>query len=163
MENHSFIDPPVVKIAIDPTEKKKKKKKIRYSSFYITLNTNTKYEDAILFEKAELLESILKRILSADQIIQLLVPREEGVELNAESVKKITSQAGIEVGETNGFLHAHILIEVSHYTKIHLNYNLIAEKIKQEMDLPHLPYIYSRLYKNVGRQLEDYLFKNVKK
>src|SRR5690606_7348166 len=99
-------------------------------------------------------QNVLRSQLSHERIVDFLVAKEEGVPLNATTVKKITSQGAVEVGENNKYLHAHILVEVSHYTKVHLNYKEMANEIREKMNLAHQPYVYCKLYRSVGKILE---------
>ena len=142
---------------------KKKYKQLRKSNFYITINTNKRFNPHSL-EVKEFKKKFKKccdELLGPSKIPELFKIKEEGKQFNRENIKGIKITKVIEIGGTTHCVHLHAIIQVSHYVNIHLNYEEIIKFVKEKMNLPNI-YFNNRVWRDNGQNLEEYLKKTSK-
>lgn len=116
---------------------KKKFGELRTSLFLITINTNqtVRSEDELIYWANLLERGIEKAVDSLDEIILFLSENAKSVEENDGTEDDINSnwlldeypnpevRYAIEIGESanGGRIHAHIVMRIKHYSKIHMN------------------------------------------
>lgn len=140
---------------------KSKKKQLKHSNFYITINTNQQFKSDD-DPKSKLLQQQLKDSIShcfnniKDYIV--LKDKNKDVTISKEWIKSIDLDGVVEVGEKYHQPHAHLLIHISHYTYIHFNYQKLKEEILENTGLDTV-YVYCKLYKDARANLKDYINK----
>lgn len=172
---------------IDPN----KRKENSFSIFFVTINTNMNYSSKIpeknlrlqasREEAADKLANAIDNLFGSDpgaggncDFLEFfkLPPNTFPVYANDDKdyeewcgrfkelwVKGTTEWSNKSKSRT--FLHAHAIIKVVHSTMIHLNKDAIAQYIKAEMGMPHLPYIHIDMVNDGFYQLINYIQKDV--
>ena len=114
----------------------------RSSNFYITINTNKTVGDVYNLKDTERayidkFEKVWKGFFEkpASQYINV-VGREPGDTLE-NSVREMTMDGQTEyLSSGRRLIHAHILIQIKHYTKLQFNAQAFREYLTKEMNLP---------------------------
>lgn len=147
-------------------------RRIKFSGFFITVNTNKKFDRANddldkwdeKFQKA-----ICKLFSSIDNYKNIL-------QINKNKNKKYINDTfskdyiksiklndwSTEIGPNEHRLHAHIVLSIRHFTLIHINVGFVTEFFKKILELPGL-YINVRTFTNAKMSLIDYINKDSKK
>lgn len=107
--------------------------KPKRSAWLYTISTNQRYEDddANLEEDEEVFGEVIEGILN--NIGNYLNFKIEGDSFTGEKVQNVSCDYVIERGGKTKALHAHILIQITHYSRIHLNYEAVKHKIEEEI------------------------------
>ena len=141
------------------TEVKTKKRQLRHSNYFITINTNkrfTGHEPHFNRRTREFEKAITDTF--ADEVGDIVVFKEGG----PADIKSINLEYGIELGDELGCLHVHLTLKISHYAKLKLDYAAIRAKMLEK--LPFLEgkpvHMSNRLYRDAGGTLRDYMNKN---
>lgn len=136
-------------------------KKLKHSNFYLTMNTNkpmdiSKESDVAIIHRFE--ESIHDIFSHVPNYINIMG---EGGYDN-ETFKDINVQFCTELGPKTLLLHTHLVILVSHYTAIRLDYKKLRVLVCEANGLNniYMNNIVIRGSNNLSR-LEDYLTKNM--
>lgn len=133
------------KIVPPPSEKKRWK----YSTFFITINTNrTDYD-------AEKLKKALGQILSNDDLFYKLLKG------NTDLIDKeyATAQYAVEVGTKTHNVHAHILIKLRHNTKVQFNSALLHKVLEQKLGVVGV-YVDVKGFGQSDKTIQEYIFKD---
>jgi hypothetical protein len=137
-------------------------KKPIQSNFFITLNLNQQYHKdehkANIDNDMEVFDDLINEMLkNIDQYIKL----PDGVHYNDDTVKDVSADYVIEVGNIKKQVHAHIMLKFKHFTKIQLDYLKIKEFFKEELGLNNV-YMQAKLLKaSSSDSIIDYLNKMV--
>ena len=141
-------------------KEKNKSKQLRHSNFFITINTNQRFnpysEECKIF-KGKLQNAVDK--LLTEKMNEIIEFKEEG-EFNTEYIKNIDIQNALEIGPETNTVHSHTLLMINHYSNIKLNYKVINEFIKTELGLKNI-YLNNRVAHGINsmNNLKDYLSK----
>lgn len=139
----------------------------KMSSYFITFNTNLGYKGkdqlANLENDAEFLQhSVLQPMLNQDlhQFVQFLEPEKNW----NDHILQTSGDFAIEVGHAKKRLHAHILLNIKHNTKIQLDYKGMREYLEGKLGLKGI-HFNARAIRgaNAERNIENYLQKFVDK
>lgn len=145
---------------------------LRNSLFFITINTNKEAkDDEQLEEMIDKLRSVIKMAFNERfrDIITFLSPNansqsaNDGTEDNFDSdwLADISPNPEvhycIEIGKKQKRLHAHIIVRLKHYSKIHMNRHGWCD-ILSEMNVDNV-YINFKGLPNTSKNLEEYLKK----
>jgi len=114
-----------------------KNRRLRSSNFYITINSNKRVvlvdqltpEDEAYFQQ---FDAAWKRYFnqSPDVWLKFLMPGDN----TKNSVKSIDSLAHAELQSSRqSMIHAHMLIEIKHYTKVHLDVDKLRAYMESAM------------------------------
>lgn len=123
--------------------------KWKYSTFFITINTNQKDFDR------EKLKSVLTQIYGNDTMFYALMKGDM-----AKVDKDWTSVSfGIEVGDKTGFVHSHSLIKLRHHTKLSFNLDLLKKVLMKELKLDGI-YVNVQSSGNSEMNLSQYINKD---
>ncbi len=111
------------------TEKEKTEKRTKkYSTFYITVNTNRRHKGENLpghVDKDKFAQGF-REVL--DDIPSFFVYKDKkGTYADIES---ITVNSTPEIGTEKGLVHGHAIVKVVHYTNIHLNFPAMKQAFK---------------------------------
>lgn len=141
-----------------------KKARLHHSNYYITINTNQRFtgheEEFNLF--VENFQNTIDNVLmSNDGLKQIIKFKDPSANFTTQFIDSINPEGVVEKSPNNNTIHAHILLKISHRTLISLDYDLIKQKIQEEMNLKNI-YMSVRVYRSSTDQLEDYLKKNQK-
>ena len=110
----------------------KDKKRVRYSRFFLTWNSNKFVTDTASpdFQQLELrVETYFNSLM--DNITDYITIKQIGDTI--DKVKAINCEPAFKIGETQRRFHAHILIHVDHYTKVHLDINKIRTETNERI------------------------------
>jgi hypothetical protein len=125
---------------IDDTKRKnnndKSKKQLRHSSYFITINTNQRfnplskeYED--FFNKFKI---TLNELLNNH--VNDIIGINEGEQSNV--IKNVKTDMAIELAPNTNCVHSHIMMDISHYSSVKLNYQFIKDFICQRLNLSNI-------------------------
>jgi hypothetical protein len=156
------LDNKIIEKPIDIKELKKKKRQLKNSSFFITINTNQRIN-----KLSEEYEKFIKKFkdvkddLFNNYLNEIIIFKDDLCD-KENDIKNVNTEYSIEVGEKTGCIHSHTLMKISHYTNIQINYKFITDFIKGSMNLPNI-YLNNRVYYNNSEQnLKDYIEKTKK-
>jgi len=76
-------------------------------------------------------------------------------------MESIWIKGGTEFAPKTGYLHAHIIMKVEHRTRLQVNTEEIAAHFRQQLNLPHKPYVNIHVINFAERILENYITKSV--
>jgi hypothetical protein len=149
---------------IEPEAKKevKKKRQLRHSNFFETFNTNQRFTEYNEGYQAyvDKLKAVLKDMFNnyMDRIIKMV----DNGDIEKD-IKDVTTEFCVEKAPNTDTIHAHALITVDHYAKVHLDYKFMCEFIKQSMGLSNI-YHQSKLFKDANNKttLKEYIEKSLK-
>lgn len=103
------------------------------SSFLITINTNRSVSSDIDRDVlSSMMRPILHRLLD-DRNIPLMLKFRDGTRDNG-LIRGVDSEFAIEVGGKQRRLHAHILTNIYHNTKIHIDPLYIREEVTDQLN-----------------------------
>ena len=148
----------------DQSKNTKLRKRLNHSNFFVTLNTNQKWNgNEEGFEMyVQKFRNAIDKIFGHQNIEKFVKWKSnitnygEKVAWNNKTIKKIEIQKAIENSDSG--LHAHILIGIAHYSKLHLDYNSISSSLAHEMGLEKI-YHYTRVFHDSKANLLDYIEK----
>lgn len=103
--------------AVGPVRKK------RYSNYFITINTNRRPPTADPYSMADKFRTWLANFVFTNAVYKEAFVLNNGAdEFNDENVDKITTLITVEVGSKQKRLHAHILMNVAHYSVLKVDF-----------------------------------------
>jgi hypothetical protein len=160
----SVIDINNIKEKNEESDKKledRKSRQLRHSSFFLTINTNKKYN-----KLSQEYEDFVKRFKDCidemlnNQVKGFVTLKTDDYDYNKD-IKNIESEYAIEIGPRSGAIHSHVMIHIAHYTSVKLNFEFITEFIKKQMDLSNI-YLNSRVVfgANSRQNLKEYIEKS---
>jgi len=135
-----------------------KSKKSRRSSFFLTINTNKKFNPHS--EEYEQFNDSFKKSLNEiyNNIDQYVKIKNEGDTWNDDTIRDVSIESATEIGGKNNAAHAHVNLNFLHKTRLQLDYDKIKEKLMTDLNLQGL-YLNNKLYYNNQMSLEEYLRK----
>ena len=143
---------------------KVKPRKVKSSSFHVTINTNQRYgsKEAIIKDMRPLYENLLRIFRDPEKVEQIIEIMEEGKAYN-DVIGSVSTNIGIEYSEKAG-LHAHSLITITHVTKVRINLKQLRRILDES--LPHLPenapYVNVRFVPDQKQVVMNYVNKKVR-
>ena len=143
------------------TEKPREAKPKR-SSWLYTVSTNQRYEDDD--PNLENDEAVFNDVVYdiCENIGDYLVFKVDGDGFTDDKVQYANSDFVVERGGKTKALHAHILIQISHHSRIHLDYEGIKRQVEESLGIK--VYINGKLCKPTSdHYLSEYLHKHYAK
>lgn len=139
------------------TRVRKATKRIRYSVFMITWNSNKSFADLNDpdFKELELrAEKYWESTL--DNIIDYIIIKKDGD--NSEKIKTVSTDAGFEIGGEKRCFHAHMYVRVDHYTSVKLD----VDRLRKEIAETIAPggWISVKATADSTKTMQDYIHKN---
>jgi hypothetical protein len=122
----------------------KKRERASHSIFHIVVNTNLRFQadDPDLIQKADQLKQCADDLLgNADSVMKGLKVNfryDPTGAIDDEHILKIKTACSVERGNKFGQLHAHIVIQVKHKTKILVDKSWVENAFKAGMGLESL-------------------------
>ena len=146
-----------VKGRVQDLEKKEKNKKPIHSNYLITVNTNQQYKnDENLQNDVTIFDEIINNLLNnIDQYIKL----PDGIPFDEPYIKDVTVDYVVEVGDIKKQIHTHIMIKITHFTKVQLQYLNIKQDIKEALGLDNIYFQSKLLRQSASDNILDYLSK----
>lgn len=149
-------------------------KRISYSNWFITINTNQRFDS---YDKARpLLLSLQKAVRSVFQHLEEYVTFASdmvGHTWSDDYILQVRAKQGVEYSETRGLAHVHFMIAIKHRSKIRLDYSKIQTHIRQSLATdcpqcfrdaatgePKQLYFNSKLYRNADANFQSYIDKD---
>jgi len=134
---------PVQVQEVGSTEGSQQQRKKKFSTFLVTINTQRVPRTQPEVDRgAEELRGIMRQMLTSEglgRIVKFLTP---GHAWQPEYIDDIKAEFSIEIGERFGRLHTHALIEMAHFSKIHLDrvgiQGFFAGEASSFTDKPHV-------------------------
>lgn len=139
-----------------------KRRKNRTSNFFLTINTNQHFNQHS--EEYEKFNDKLKVSLNEiyENIGDYLKIKKDKDEYKNDTydnnIHDVDIKSATEIGSKTGKAHSHTLIAVKHNTLVHLDYDKIKEKIKNDLQLKNF-YLNNRVSSNSNANLVDYISK----
>jgi hypothetical protein len=155
------ISPKETNEEVKEKPKKEKKKQLRHSNFFMTLNTNQRYDEM----NEEFAPFVAKFKASLQDLfnnhMKDIVKIKEGD--SEDDIRDVKTEFCVEKAPTTNTIHSHAIISISHYTNVQLDYKFITEYIKQQMGLDNL-YLKNKVFygANNSQTLKDYIEKSAK-
>lgn len=135
--------------------KKKKKAKLKYSNYYMTINSNL----AKGIDKKKFRDGFVDVFDNIGDYIKFKGMKEPNYDL-IDSIKVSTHP---EVGKKRGLIHGHALVKIKHRTKIGLDYDGMREALIESGAVPASGFhFYSKLVKDNVGTLKDYMTKTMR-
>ena len=118
--------------------------RVKTSSFHITANTNQRYgsKDAIVADMRPLYGSMTSMFAIPENIVEMIEILKEG-DTHAENIGHVETNIGIEYSPKAG-LHAHILMTITHTTKVRINLPAFRKIVGETMGEKRMPHIHVR-------------------
>ena len=141
-----------------------KPKKVKSSSFHVTINTNQRYgsRDAIVQDMRPLYNNLLSIFNDVEKVREIVEIMEPNKEFN-DVIGSVNTHIGIEYSEKAG-LHAHCLITITHITKVRIHLKNLRRILDES--LPHLPndapYVNVRFVPDQKQVVMNYVNKKVR-
>lgn len=128
---------------IDDTKRKdnndpnKKVSQLRHSMYFITINSNQRYNvlSQEYEEFAKKFKSTIDNLLN-NHISEIITLKDN--EDDNKKIKSVKSEVALEVGQKTTCVHAHIMMDVAHYSSIKLDYQFIRDYVTKEMGLTNI-------------------------
>jgi len=146
---------------------KRGKEEIKYSNFFLTINTNYRAKSDSDFDTftrayAEVLSEMFnKKKMGA--IIRFLPPNEDD-EWKRPYILKADAHTNLEEGTTvrGGRIHSHSLIEITHKSKIHINARAVKNMVYDKMKPYGVkgPYVHVQLVNEEQKKILSYMRKD---
>lgn len=154
------VDVPTKAIGKEAAEKLGRKR-LRHSNFYVTLNTNQRFQAGQegLVEFVQRLRQVASEVFSRTSIGDYMQLKKEGHKFTKEFVKSVEIDRVVERGAKNDTIHLHCLVKVAHWSSVSLDYAKIRAKFINDLGLPGL-YLKIKLYHNANDSLTNYLYKD---
>lgn len=134
-----------------------KDEKLHTSNYHIICNANKpmKTEE----QKRDFIEAIEGMLNSLPQFLKF--KGNDGAKFTKRWVKEISTESSIEVGDKYHQLHAHMLIKISHFTKIQLDYGAMKHYLlNSDAEVLHGGFWFKGwLFSNPEAALKDYIMK----
>lgn len=130
---------------------KGKEKEWKYSTFFLTINTNRQDYDR------QKLREVLDRLYGDDDMFYSLIA---GEGLDTIDRDYTIVEFAIEVGKVGGKIHSHALIMMRHKGRIRLNIQLLRTVLKKALGLSDL-HIDVKASGDTIRRLADYIRKDI--
>jgi hypothetical protein len=144
---------------------RKQKKRLRHSNYLILINTNKSFidgQDPDLLELIKKLRECLKTSFASENIGKYVTfPKNPTHAWNTDWIKSCNVESVIERGKGKNFLHAHVRCKISHWSCIQVNFDLMREDLKKELDIPGIFIRYKRQDPTDDDLMEDYINKDV--
>lgn len=117
--------------------------KPKTSRFFLTMNTNRSpvsnvEERELVSNLGDALTDVFKDHNSMRQIIKFLIP---GHTYSKLFIQSSAAEFAVEKGGKMKRLHAHVWLEVTHTSKIHLDLEAVKSLVKDRSGIP-IPYIH---------------------
>jgi len=141
-----------------------KPKKVKSSSFHVTINTNQRYgsKDAIVQDMRPLYTNLLSIFNDTEKVREIIEIMEPGKAFN-DVIGSVNTHIGIEYSEKAG-LHAHCLVTITHITKVRIHLKNLRRILDES--LPHLPndapYVNVRFVPDQKQVVMNYVNKKVR-
>jgi tRNA nucleotidyltransferase (CCA-adding enzyme) len=148
--------------AVKDAPKDVKKRKLRRTNLFFTINTNKSYNDMderrddAQKEFVKALEKWLDRKIIGEYII--FTDKFKHHSYTSEYFKQVKIDIVPEFGPERGFLHIHGVIAIAHRSSIRFNFQLLKERLCKELNLPNI-YMQYRLFFDTKVNIEDYIHK----
>jgi len=120
----------------------------RKSNFFITINTNhAPTSDAEATRLGRDFQQAIRKAWDDDDSVRKMITFRGGGPRDFNQIKKMEVDYRPEIAPKNGFLHAHILFEITHTVPkpgIHLNIPAVLKAVKRHAETPEVakaPYI----------------------
>lgn len=119
-------------------------RKLRFSNFHITINTNvrpTEHEESV--EHSERLEDAVRGLLSHAGLQRIITFHVPGDVYGSKTIRKVTAKFAVELGtQPKGRrVHAHVVLMLQHLSFIRLNLPEIAALVREATGVPR-PYVH---------------------
>ena len=154
----------LTEIEFDPNVKPKKKDtQLRHSNFFITINTNQRFnKHSEEYQKFNTeFKNVIDKLFNKDNIHNVIQLKNKDAEFNNKSIKSVNIDKVVELGPVSGCVHLHAIISTEQYTPLQLNFSFIVDFVKQQMKLSNV-YLNSKLIKDGMASVKDYLKKGEK-
>lgn len=152
--------------AASATFKGKTKKRIAHSNYFITVSTNeqfTEFQEEQFVKRAKELEAIYNDVMThIDKYIVFKEPNTSDT-FSPEYFQRIEHDVAFERGKTTGYLHFHALLQISHWSKIKVDFELMRKDLSEGLwgvGTPHRVYLMTRWFADTKQTLESYISKN---
>lgn len=140
----------------------KKKNRLRRTNLFFTINTNKSYNDMDerRADAQKEFTTALRKLLSKEKVADYIVFTEKYKHHSyiPEYFKHVKLHIVPEFGPERGFLHLHGVIEIAHRSSIRFNFQLLKERLCEELHLPNI-YIQYRLFFDTKVNIMDYINK----
>ena len=138
-------------------------KKIRYSIFFITWNSNyyvadeadPKYQE-IMTQAADYLN---KKLMPS--IKEYIIVKKDGHNID-EWARDIKTQGRFEIGPDSRRLHCHCLVRVDHWTNVRLDIDRIRRELTENITSAPGAYLYVSASNDTKATIEDYINKTAR-
>mgnify|MGYP006142836403 CR=1 FL=1 len=134
----------------DPRSDGLKTRRLQESNFFITINPNKKFAEVDAPQAAGVMWKVCAELFSPENIFKLIVlgPKDPGTyaeDLFEDVIRSIETTPTVEVGEKQGRMHSHIIVEVEHFSQVQINLPLLRASYKAA---------YNRLGAEFGMQMK---------
>ena len=136
--------------------------KPKNSTFLVTCNTNFKpttnsESRAAAAELKHAAENVFGSVKNIAPLVKFL----DGKQWSDETIDNVDVLIGVELGtgKRGGRIHAHIKVEIDHYSKIHLNPPMIKEHMNLHMHEYGVRYVNISVRNNSVFNIENYIRK----
>ena len=142
--------------------KVEKNLKPKHSNFLLTINLNQQYHKDEHKKNLEgdmsYFDDAINKLLNS---IESYVKLPEGTPFNDETIKDVSADYVVELGDIKKQVHTHIMIKFKHHTRIQLDFLKIKEFFKKEMGLKNI-YLQAKLLRpSASDNILEYLEKMV--
>lgn len=136
--------------------------KTKHSDFLITINTN--YRPKLTPDSKDVgkvLSKAINKLNTHENLTKIITL--DGTDTYAASIKKIKAQFAVEIGQNpkGRRIHAHLILQVDHTSRIQINIPVLREVVDGLLDDPRIkkPVYVNVKYTPSGRSVEDYIKK----
>ena len=151
---------PIVKVTgrIQDLEKTEQNVKPTHSNYLVTINTNQQYKDdkENLKNDVAIFDDIINNVLND---IENYIKLPEGITFDQPHIQNCDVDYVVEVGTIRSQIHVHIMIKITHFTRVQLDYVKLKNTIKTKLGLKNI-YMQSKLLRpSASDNILDYLAK----
>ena len=144
-----------------PAAGTKDRKRKRWSNFFLTLNSNKRFADPEApqyHEFKQRFQGAVDSVFSADRILEFIVVKEAGKSM--DDVSEVKVSGATELAPETHTLHLHVLVSVSHYTRVKMDYQKIRAEFGKVAGLNGV-YFDARVFSSAEGDIMQYVNKNV--
>ena len=129
------------------------KPRSKNSIYYLTINSNVIFDGSPeSVEKAKVFEHAIREMFSEEHLfdyVKFTYPEFD----NLAYIPQIDIHIAMEIQSnqaSKNFIHSHCLISfLRHRSQLQMDYRKIKQDVKDKANLPHLPYLNSKLIRNL--------------
>lgn len=120
----------------DPKTDGTQPRRLQESNFFITINPNKKFAETDAHIAAGVMWRVCEELFSKQNVWKLILlgpkdPEVYGNDIYEDVIRSIQCTPTVEVGEKQGRMHSHVIVEVEHFSQVQINLPILRASYKE--------------------------------